>query len=288
MKRDILKYIDENMRSFSKGQKKIAEYIKEHYDKAAFMTAAKLGHAVGVSESTVVRFVIEFGFEGYPDFQRALKDLVRTNLTSVQRVEVTNSLIGDADVLDKVLYSDMEKIKRTADGIDKTSFKNAVKNISRAKNIYIIGVRASSYLAGFLNYSLRMIFDNVRMVQTTSGSEIYEQMMNIGDGDVLIAVSFPRYSRTVIKGVEYAHKKGADVIALTDSRESPIAENADELLVAQSDMASFADSLVAPMSVVNALIVAVSRENSEMLSERLHRLEEVWDEYDVYDKTGRQ
>ena len=276
------------MRSFSKGQKKIAEYIKEHYDKAAFMTAAKLGQAVGVSESTVVRFVIEFGFEGYPDFQRALKDLVRTNLTSVQRVEVTNSLIGDANVLDKVLYSDMEKIKRTADGIDKTSFENAVKNISSAKNIYIIGVRASSYLAGFLNYSLRMIFDNVRMVQTTSGSEIYEQMMNIGEGDVLIAVSFPRYSRTVIKGVEYAHKKGADVIAITDSRESPIAENADELLVAQSDMASFADSLVAPMSVVNALIVAVSRENSEMLSERLHRLEEVWDEYDVYDKTGRQ
>lgn len=284
MKRDILKFIDENMRSFSKGQKKIAEYIKEHYDKAAYMTAAKLGQAVGVSESTVVRFVIEFGFDGYPDFQKSLKDLVRTNLTSVQRVEVTNNLIGDSDVLDKVLNSDMAKIKRTADGIDKISFENAIKNISRAKNIYIIGVRASSYLAGFLNYSLRMIFDNVRMVQTTSGSEIYEQMMNIGEGDTLIAVSFPRYSRTVIKGVEYAHKKGADVIALTDSRESPIAENADELLVAQSDMASFADSLVAPMSVINALIVAVSRENSEMLSERLHRLEEVWDEYDVYDK----
>ena len=276
------------MRTFSKGQKKIAEFIKENYDKAAFMTAAKLGQAVGVSESTVVRFVIEFGFEGYPEFQRALKDMVRTNLTSVQRVAVTNSLIGDSDVLDKVLYSDMEKIKRTADGIDKVSFENAVKNISRAKNIYIIGVRASSYLAGFLNYSLRMIFDNVRMVQTTSGSEIYEQMMNIGEGDVLIAVSFPRYSRTVIKGVQYAHKKGADVIALTDSAESPIAENADELLVAQSDMASFADSLVAPMSVVNALIVAVSRENGEMLSDRLHRLEAVWDEYDVYDKTGRR
>ena len=276
------------MQRFSKGQKKIAAYIRENYDKAAFMTASKLGQAVGVSESTVVRFVIEFGFDGYPDFQRALKDLVRTNLTSVQRVEVTNNLIGDSNVLDKVLYSDMAKIKRTADGIDKKSFESAVEKISRAKNIYIIGVRASSYLAGFLNYSLRMIFDNVRMVQTTSGSEIFEQMMNIGEGDVLIAVSFPRYSRTVIKGVEYAHKKGADVIALTDSRESPIAENADELLVAQSDMASFADSLVAPMSVINALIVAVSRENGEMLSERLHRLEEVWDEYDVYDKTGRQ
>ena len=286
MKRDILKFIDENLQDFSKGQKKIAVYIKENYDKAAFMTAAKLGRAVGVSESTVVRFVIEFGFEGYPDFQRSLKELVRTNLTSVQRVEVTNSLIGDSDVLDKVLLSDMEKIKKTADGIDKGSFESAVKHIVSAKNIYIIGMRASSYLAGFLNYSLRMIFDNVRMIQTTSGSEIFEQMMNIGDDDVLVAVSFPRYSKTIIKGVEYAHKRGANVIALTDSREAPIAACADELLVAQSDMASFADSLVAPMSVINALIVAVSRESSELLSERLHKLEEVWDEYNVYDKTG--
>ena len=284
MKRDILKLIDENMSTFSKGQKKIAAYIKESYDKAAFMTAAKLGGTVGVSESTVVRFVTEFGFEGYPEFQKALKELVRTNLTSVQRVEVTNSLIGDADVLDKVLTSDMEKIKKTADGIDKASFESAVKHITSAKNIYLIGVRASSYLVGFLNYSLRMIFDNVRMVQTTSGSEIYEQMMSIGEDDVLVAVSFPRYSRTVIKGVEYAHKRGANIIALTDSNESPIAMCADELLVAQSDMASFADSLVAPMSVVNALIVAVSRECNEALSERLHKLEAVWDEYDVYDK----
>ena len=283
MKRDILKFIDENMSTFSKGQKKIAAYIKESYDKAAFMTAAKLGGTVGVSESTVVRFVTEFGFEGYPEFQKALKELVRTNLTSVQRVEVTNSLIGDADVLDKVLMSDMEKIKKTAEGIDKAAFESAVKHIATAKNIYLIGVRASSYLVGFLNYSLRMIFDNVRMIQTTSGSEIYEQMMNIDEEDVLVAVSFPRYSRTIIKGVEYAHKRGANIIALTDSNESPIAGCADELLVAQSDMASFADSLVAPMSVVNALIVAVSRESSEALSERLHRLEAVWDEYGVYD-----
>ena len=274
------------MSGFSKGQKKIASYIKEHYDKAAFMTAAKMGQAVGVSESTVVRFVIEFGFEGYPDFQRALRELVRTKLTSVQRVEVTNNLIGDSDVLDKVLVSDIDKIKRTADGIDKTSFAAAVKHISYAKNIYIIGMRASSYLAGFLNYSLRMIFDNVRMIQTTSGSEIFEQIMSIGEGDVLVAVSFPRYSKTIIKGVEYAKSRGANVIALTDSRESPIAAGADELLVAQSDMASFADSLVAPMSVINALIVAVSRERGDLLSDRLHKLEAVWDEYNVYDKTG--
>lgn len=284
MKRDILKFIDENMRSFSKGQKKIAAYIRENYDKAAFMTASKLGGIVGVSESTVVRFVTEFGFDGYPDFQRSLKELVRTNLTSVQRVAVTNSLIGDADVLDKVLMSDMEKIKKTADGIDRASFESAVKRIVSAKNIYLMGVRASSYLVGFLNYSLRMIFDNVRLIQTTSGSEIFEQMMNISDEDVLIAVTFPRYSKTIIKGVEYAHKKGANIIALTDSSESPIAPCADELLVAQSDMASFADSLVAPMSVINALIVAVSRECQDALNERLHKLEEVWDEYNVYNK----
>lgn len=272
------------MRSFSKGQKKIAAYIRENYDKAAFMTASKLGGIVGVSESTVVRFVTEFGFDGYPDFQRSLKELVRTNLTSVQRVAVTNSLIGDADVLDKVLMSDMEKIKKTADGIDRASFESAVKRIVSAKNIYLMGVRASSYLVGFLNYSLRMIFDNVRLIQTTSGSEIFEQMMNISDEDVLIAVTFPRYSKTIIKGVEYAHKKGANIIALTDSSESPIAPCADELLVAQSDMASFADSLVAPMSVINALIVAVSRECQDALNERLHKLEEVWDEYNVYNK----
>ncbi len=286
MKTDILKFIDENTAKFSKGQRQIAAFVREHYDKAAYMTAARLGREVGVSESTVVRFVMEFGFEGYPDFQKSLRELIRSKLTAVQRVEVTNNLIGEGDVLQKVLNSDIEKIKRTAEGIDKDAFDGAVKSIVSAKNIYILGMRASSYLAGFLNYSLRMIFDNVRLIQTTSGSETFEQMMNIGEGDVLIAVSFPRYSKSVIRGVEYAKRAGADVIALTDSPSSPMASFASQLLVAQSDMASFADSLVAPMSVVNALIVAVSRETNDILSERLHRLEEVWDEYNVYDKTN--
>jgi len=284
LKTDILKFIDENTSKFSKGQKQIAAFVREHYDKAAYMTAAKLGHEVGVSESTVVRFVMEFGFEGYPDFQKSLRELIRSKLTAVQRVEVTNNLIGEGDVLQKVLNSDIEKIKRTAEGIDGEAFDIAVKSIVSAKNIYILGMRASSYLAGFLNYSLRMIFDNVRLIQTTSGNETFEQIMNIGDGDVLIAVSFPRYSRSVVKGVEYAKRAGANVIALTDSQSSPIADKASQLLVAQSDMASFADSLVAPMSVINALIVAVSRETNDILSERLHRLEAVWDEYNVYDK----
>ncbi len=284
MKTDILKYIDDNYSGFSKGQRQIAAYITEHYDKAAYMTAAKLGKEVGVSESTVVRFVMELGFEGYPDFQKSLRSLIRARLTAVQRIEVTNSLIGEGDVLDAVLCSDIDKIKRTLEGIDKDAFDAAVKNIIDAKTLYILGMRSSSYLAEFFNYSLRMLSDNVRLIQTTSGSETFEQMMNIGEGDVLFALSFPRYSRSIIKGVDFAKRAGADVIALTDSENSPIAENADQLLVAQSDMASFADSLVAPMSVINALIVAITRERSEEFSKRLRRLEEAWDEYHVYNK----
>ena len=286
MKTDILKYIEENYSGFSKGQKHIATFIKSHYDKAAYMTAAKLGQEVGVSESTVVRFVMELGFEGYPSFQKTLRELIRAKLTAVQRVEVTNNLIGEGDVLEKVLCSDIDKLKRTLEGIDKNAFNEAVKNINAAKTLYILGMRASSYLTGLFNYSLRMLSDNVRLIQTTSGSETFEQMMIIGEGDVLFAVSFPRYSQSIIKGIEFAKRAGADVIALTDSESSPIAEHADQLLVAQSDMASFADSLVAPMSVINALIVAVTRERSEEFSARLRRLEEAWDEYQVYNKNN--
>lgn len=284
MKKDILKYIEENLPEFSKGQKQIALYILEHYDRVAYMTASKLGATVGVSESTVVRFVMELGFEGYPEFRKALLELVRSRLTAVQRVEVTNSLIGDGDVLDKVLYSDIEKIKKTLDGIDREAFDAAVRAIIDAKTVYIIGMRGSSYLAGFINYSFRMISDNVRLIQTTSGSETFEQMMSISENDALIAISFPRYSSSVIRGVEYARSMGADIIALTDSENSPIASLASQVLIAESDMASFADSLVAPMSVINALIVAVSREYGDKVAQRLHRLESVWDEYKVYDK----
>lgn len=284
LKKDILRLIDESSSEFSKGQRQIAAYVVEHYDKAAYMTAAKLGKEVGVSESTVVRFVMELGFEGYPEFRKALLELVRSKLTAVQRIEVTNSLIGDSDVLQKVLDSDIEKIRNTLDGIDKVAFDAAVKAIADAKIVYIMGMRASSYLAGFLNYSFRMISDNVRLVQTTSGSEIFEQMMSLSSDDALIAISFPRYSKSIIKGVEYAKSRGADVIALTDSENAPIAPYASQILVAQSDMASFADSLVAPMSVVNALIVAVARECGGRIAERLRKLESVWDEYNVYDK----
>ena len=285
MNKNLLVLMEERMPEFSKGQKRIARYILDHYDKAAYMTASRLGSIVEVSESTVVRFAIEVGFDGYPEMQRALQELIRTRLTAVQRVDVTNSLIGEDDVLDKVLGSDADKIRRTLDEIDRKSFGEAVDKIVSARSIYIIGVRSSSTLAGFLNFNFRMILDNVKFVQTTSGSEMFEQIMNIGPEDVLIAISFPRYSKRIINAVEYATGAGADVIAITDSRQSPIAAGADQLLLARSDMVSFVDSLVAPLSIINAIIVAVARKKPDDVRERLEKLEHIWDEYDVYDKT---
>ena len=285
MKNNLLKQIELGMPSFSKGQKLIANYITEHYDKAAYMTAAKLGSIVKVSESTVVRFAIELGFDGYPELQQALQDMVRTRLTSFQRMEVTNDRIGDGDVLSKVLLSDADKLRHTLDAINREDFDSAVEKIVNAKKIYIMGVRSSASLAGFLNYNLRMIFDDVKVVETTSGSEVFEEIMGIGAGDVMIAISFPRYSKRIINAVDYAKHAGADVIAITDSNMSPIAHEADCLLTAQSDMASFVDSLVAPLSIINAIIVAVSRKKKDELAVRLRRLEQIWDEYDVYDKT---
>ena len=286
MNRDLLNTIRDGMASFSKGQRLIATYILEHYEKAAYLTASRLGALVGVSESTVVRFAIELGFEGYPEFQQALQKMIRSRLTSFQRMEVTNSLIGEEELPDKILLSDIEKIRRTMENLDRRSFESAVDAIVAAKHIYILGVRSSSSLAGFLNYNFRMIFDNVRLVQTTSGSEMFEQLMPIGKGDVMIAVSFPRYSTRIINAVEYARSREANVVALTDSDLSPIAAYANQLLIAQSDMVSFVDSLVAPLSVINAMIVAVARKKQDEVSERLRALEEVWDRYDVYDKKG--
>ncbi len=288
MSRNLLSSIENNLSSFYKGQKLIAGYVLEHYDKAAYLTASKLGALVGVSESTVVRFAIELGFDGYPEFQHSLQEIIRNKLTSFQRIEVTNNLIGDGDVLEKVLLSDADKIRRTLEEIDHASFLDSVSKIVSAKRIYIMGVRSSSTLAGFLTYNFRMIFDNVIQVQTSSGGELLEQMMRVEKGDVVIAISFPRYSKSIIHGVEFAKSKGADVVALTDSRLSPIAQYADQLLIAQSDMASFVDSLVAPFSIINALIVAVSRLKQDELTERLRALEAVWDHYGVYDKSDKQ
>lgn len=284
MKKNLLLEIEERMHTFSKGQKLISKYILENYDKAAYMTAAKLGSIVNVSESTVVRFANELGFEGYPELQLALQELVRTNLTSFQRMEVISNRFSDGDILSKILLSDIDKIRRTIEEIDLDAFEKAVDNIVAAKNIYIIGVRSSSALAGFLAHSLRMVFDSVKFVQTTSGSEMFEQILGIGEGDVMIAISFPRYSKRIINAVDFAKNAGADVIALTDSAMSPIAPSASQLLLAKSDMVSFVDSLVAPLSIINAIVVAVSIKKQEELTVRLRQLEQIWDEYDVYDK----
>ncbi len=284
MKRNLLKEIKDRMPTFSKGQKLISVYILENYDKAAYMTAAKLGAIVNVSESTVVRFAIELGFDGYPDFQHSLQEIVRTKLTSFQRIEVTNNIIGDGDVLTKVLLADSDKIRHTLEEIDRAAFDKAVEEIVNARRIYVVGVRSSSALSSFLGHSLGQIFDEVKILEPTSGSEMFEQILNIGENDVIIAISFPRYSKKIINAVDYAKHRGASVIAITDSAMSPIAQGASQVLLARSDMASFVDSLVAPLSIINAIIVAVSRAKQDGLTERLRKLEEIWDEYDIYDK----
>ena len=286
MRDDLLQRMEREMDSFSKGQRQIATYIINHYEKSAYMTASKLGAAVNVSESTVVRFAIELGFAGYPEFQRAMQNIIRNRLKSFQRIEVTNHLIGGGDVLEKVLTSDVDKIKHTLDTIDREAFDGAVDQLIAAKNIYVFGVRSSFALATTLSYSLRMVFDNVHLIQSTSGSEVFEQMLGIGQDDVLIAISFPRYSKRVVNAVEFAHHAGADVVALTDSAAAPIAAYANQLLTAQSDMASFMDSLVAPLSIINALIVALSRKRQDDVTERLRKLEQIWEDYEVYDSQG--
>lgn len=283
MKRNLLGDIQQRMPDFSKSQKIISNYILENYDKAAYMTASRLGATVNVSESTVVRYAIELGFEGYPEFQHALQEIVRTRLTSFQRMEVTNNLIGDGDILTKVLLSDIDKIKRTVEDIDRQAFDRAVDSIVNAKHIYILGLGSASVLASSLNHSLRMIFDDVKLIQASSATEIYEQTISIGKGDVMIAISFPRYSKKLVNSVSFAKNSGAGVIALTDSEASPIAASADQALYARSDMASFSDSLVAPLSVINALVVAVARKKKDELTVRLHQLEQIWEEYNVYD-----
>lgn len=284
MERDLLKTIEQGMTSFSKGQRAIASFILSSYDKAAYMTAAAVAESTGVSESTVVRFATELGFDGYPELQRGLREVVRMKLTAVQRVELTSSIIGEGDILSSVLRADADKINRTLEEIDRASFERAVDKIIAAKNIYIIGVRSSAFLAGFLNHNLRMIFDNIKFIQTTSRSEMFEQIMNIGENDALIAISFPRYSKRVVNAVEFASKRGAEVIALTDSKLSPLAEYADDLLLAKSDMVAFVDTLAAPLSIINAIIMAIVRKKQDDISKKLCELEEIWDKYDVYDK----
>ena len=279
MSRDLINLVQSKMSDFSKGQRLIGQYIIDHYDKAAFMTASKLGTTVGVSESTVVRFASEIGYDGYPQLQRALQEMIRNRLTSVQRMEVTNDQMGTTDILSKVLNMDVEKIRRTLEETSHEEFNGAVDDIIAARTIYIMGVRSSSALAVFLSTYFHYIFDNVVMIDTSSTSELFEQILRIGKGDVFIAMSFPRYSQKTVHAARYCHDRGAKVIAITDSRLSPIAENAHRLLLARSDMASFVDSLVAPLSIINALITYIGKRQEGEISETFSRLEQVWQEY---------
>ena len=281
---DITELIRERLGTFSKGQVKIAEALLNDYDKTAYLTAANLGQSVGVSESTVVRFATELGFPGYPEFRRALQESVRRRLTSSQRIEVTNARMGGGDLFHKVMLGEIEKIKRTLDTIDRTAFDRGAELVSQAKHIYVMGVRSSSALASLMHYNLSMICHNVRLIQPTGFSDVTEQVLEIGAGDVLIAISFPRYSARVERAVGVAKAAGASVIALTDSELSPIAQGADCLLAAQSDMVSFVDSLTAPVALMNAFLAVLADKSPKEAKERLDRLEHIWDEHHVYDK----
>ena len=284
MNSDILTLIQNGMVHFSKGQKLIANYIMNSYDKAAFMTASKLGKTVNVSESTVVRFAVELGYDGYPSMQKALQEMIRNKLTSVQRIEVANDRFGNQEILSMVLQSDIEKIRTTLEEVDKTAFQGAVDAILGAKNIYILGVRSSAAIATFLSFYFNLMFDNVKHIHTSSNAEMFEQMIRIDKDDVVIGISFPRSSSRTVKAMKFAYDRGATVIALTDSLAAPIARNATHTLIAMSDMVSLVDSLVAPLSVVNALIVACSYRKEEAISKTFANLEEIWDEYGVYEK----
>ena len=279
----LLTRIDLMMNGFSKGQKRIALYIEEHYDKAAFMTASKLGETVGVSESTVVRFATELGYDGYPKLQKAMQEMIRNKLTSVQRIEVTSGRIGDGNVLDSVLNQDIEKIRRTIEETAHEDFARAVDEICAAKRIYIFGVRSTGAIASFLAYYFELIFDNnVILINTTSPSSTYEHIFRITEEDVMIGISFPRYSSTAIEAMNFARSRGAHAVAITDSMASPLVQSADSILIARSDMASIVDSLVAPLSLINALIVATVLKKKDEVTETFRLLEDVWNREGVY------
>ena len=275
---DLLNRINNHYSSMSKGQKLLATYITDNYDKAVFLTAAKMGETVGVSESTVVRFATFLGYKGYPEFQKALEELVRNKLNSIQRMEVTYGRISQSKILETVLQSDADKIKTTLEKIDHNAFELAVSTILEAKNIYIVGIRSCAPLASFLAFYLTLMFDNVHLLTTNSSSELFEQMVRIGQEDVIVGISFPRYSMRTLKALEFANNRSAKVITITDSVHSPM-----NLYSSCNLIASIVDSLVAPLSVINALVVALCMKKQKEVAGTLTMLEDIWNEYQVYE-----
>ena len=284
MNEDLFMLLQHKAQTFSKGQRLLARYITEAYDKAAFMTANRLGKAVGVSESTVVRFAVELCYDGYPSMQKAMQEMVLNRLTSVQRIEVANDRIGKQDVVASVLQSDADKLRQTSELLDRDAFNAAVQAILGAKRIYILGCRSAAPLANFLGYYLNFMFDDVRIVTASGASEMFEKLIRVDTDDVVIGFSFPRYSAATVKGAQYCRTVGATVIGFTDSHLSPLGQHSDHILLAKSDMLSLVDSLVAPLSVVNALIVALASGREHILSKTFDALERVWEEYNVYEK----
>lgn len=279
---ELILRIEERYSKMSKGQRRLADYVRKNYDKAVFLTAAKLGETVGVSESTVVRFAIQLGYKGYPGFQKALEELVRTKLNSIQRMEVTYGRISQSEILETVLHSDIEKIKQTLDVIDHKAFNLAIDTILNARKIYVIGIRSCAPLASFFSFYLNLVCDNVTPVTTNSSSEIFEQLIRISEEDVIVGISFPRYSMRTLKALEFASNRKAKVITLTDSVHSPMNLYSSCNLIARSDMASIVDSLVAPLSVINSLIVALCMKKQKEVVSTLEMLEDIWGEYQVY------
>lgn len=282
--KDIITYLKKHRDGMSKSHKKIADYITEHYDKAAFMTAAKLGEVVGISESTVVRFAYELGYDGFPRFQHVLREFVKSKLTAVQRMQITSSKFAERDILSTVLSSDIEKLRQTMENVSVDDFADAIGTISSAKRIYILGARTCFSIANFLGFYLSLMSFDVRLVTTNSASETFEQIFDSSEGDAVIAISYPRYSRRTLNAVKYAKDRGSRIIAITDSEISPIYSFADHKLIASSDMSNFVDSLVAPLSIINAIIVALVMKNERQIADKLSALENIWDEYQVYEK----
>ncbi len=284
MARNVLHTIESDFKTFSKGQKKIASYILENYDKAAFTTASKLGKLVGVSESTVVRFASELGYEGYPSMQRALQEMIRSRLTSTQRIQAAGDRLSGQDVLAAVVQSDMDKLRMMVDETDRQDFDRVSKEILGAKRIYIFGTRSSTFVAGYLYFYLRLMFENVTLVEANAAGEMFEQLFRVGPGDVLVAITFPRYARTTIRIVQFAKDRGARILAITDGQLSPVYRLADESLLVPSEMFSFVDSMVAPISMVNALLISLGYQKGSAVSDAFAELENIWDAYDVFGK----
>ena len=279
----LISHIQSQYTRFSKGQKLIAQYILKNYDKVAFMTACKLGEAVGVSESTVVRFANALGYSGYPKLQDALQEVIKNKLTTVQRVDMVKEFNDDSAILKKIVKSDMDNIKDTLEEIDEKACEEAANRILKAKRIYIVGMRSSFTIAQYLGFYLGIILDSVHVIRTDMG-DAFEQVVKINEDDVLIAISFPRYSKKSYQIVSYAKEKGAHIVSLTDSPFAPVASFTDNLLLVKSNMVSFVDSLVPALSIANALIVSVGMKEKEDIKQHFDDLEAIWEKYSVYDK----